>query len=282
MTGCCWPQPWIDPERPRRQSTDIRARVADGTVDLVRVTPLVHQLPLNHALYYPVYATCEELGIPVSINIGIPGPRVRSRCQDPVLLEDVLIDFPDLVVIGAHMGHPYEELLIEYMLKWPNLYLSNSAYLAKYMHPALVTFMGSRRGPGRVLFASDHPFLPMERALAAARALPVERRGHGRLPRRGRRPGSSTTPLVADLLHRSAAADGGGLPGPDGLPEPRRRHIDHLRPVGAGVEPPGPGPPGPRGGQGRPGGHLPRGRPDPRLDRGLQRRAQGRGGRRCR
>ena len=90
-----------------------------------------------------------------------------------MLLEDVLIDFPDLVVIGAHMGHPYEELLIEYMLKWPNLYLSNSAYLAKYMHPALVTFMGSRRGQGRVLFASDHPFLPMERALAAARALPL-------------------------------------------------------------------------------------------------------------
>jgi predicted TIM-barrel fold metal-dependent hydrolase len=134
---------------------------------------LVHQIPLNHALYYPVYATCEELGVPVSINVGIPGPRVRSRCQDPVLLEDVLIDFPDLVVIGAHMGHPYEELLIEYMLKWPNLFLSNSAYLAKYMHPALVKFMGSRRGQGRVLFASDHPFLPMERALAAARALPL-------------------------------------------------------------------------------------------------------------
>jgi uncharacterized protein len=161
------------PEQPRRQSTSIRSRAKDGTVDMVRVTPLVQQLPLNDALYYPVYATCEELGIPVSINIGIPGPRVRSRCQDPVLLEDVLIDFPDLVVIGAHMGHPYEELLIQYMLKWPTLYLSNSAYSAKYMHPALVTFMGSSRGSGRVLFASDHPFLPMDRALAAARALPL-------------------------------------------------------------------------------------------------------------
>ncbi len=161
------------PDRPRRQMLEVRARVADGTLDLVRVTPLVHQYPLNHALFYPIYATCEEHGVPVSINIGIPGPRVRSHCQDPVLLEDVLIDFPDLVVIGAHMGHPYEDLLIEYMLKWPNLYLSNSAYLARYMDPALVTFMGSRRGRGRVLFASDHPFLPMERALAAARALPL-------------------------------------------------------------------------------------------------------------
>ena len=162
------------PDRPRQQSMAVRRRAAEGTVDLVRVSPLVDQYPLNHALYYPVYTTCEELGLPVSINVGIPGPRVRSRCQDPLLLEDVLIDFPDLVVIGAHMGHPFEELLIEYMLKWPNLYLSNSAYLAKYMHPALIKFMGSRRGKGRVLFASDHPFLPMERALQAARSLALD------------------------------------------------------------------------------------------------------------
>jgi hypothetical protein len=162
------------PARPRQQAMAVRRRAAEGTVDLVRVSPLVDQYPLNHALYYPIYATCEELGLPVSINIGIPGPRVRSRCQDPVLLEDVLIDFPDLVVIGAHMGHPYEELLIEYMLKWPNLYLSNSAFLSRYMHPSLIKFMGSRRGKGRVLFASDHPFLPMERALEAARSLALD------------------------------------------------------------------------------------------------------------
>ena len=71
------------------------------------------------------------------------------------------------------MGHPYEGLLVQYMLKWPDLYLSNSAYLAKYMDPALVAFMGSSRGSDRLLFASDHPFLPMERATAAARALPL-------------------------------------------------------------------------------------------------------------
>ena len=65
-----------------------------------------------------MYQVCEELGIPVGINVGVPGPRVRSRVQHPELLEDVMIDFPDLVVIGAHMGHPYEELLMNYMRKW--------------------------------------------------------------------------------------------------------------------------------------------------------------------
>jgi predicted TIM-barrel fold metal-dependent hydrolase len=140
---------------------------------LVRVAPLVAQVPLNDKLYYPVYAECEEQRVPVAINVGIPGPRVRSGCQDPVLLEDVLIDFPDLVVIGAHMGHPYESLLMQYMMKWPNLYLSTTAYLAKYMDPALVAFMNSSRGIGRVLFGSDHPFLPLPRAIAEARALPL-------------------------------------------------------------------------------------------------------------
>ncbi len=140
---------------------------------MVRVTPLVEQYGLNHRLYYPVYATCAELGLPVSINVGIPGPQVRSSCQHPTLLEDVLIDFPELTVIGAHMGHPYEALLIQYMLKWPQLFLMTSAYLATYIDPALVKFMDSSRGRGRVWFASDHPVLPVNKALDAARALPL-------------------------------------------------------------------------------------------------------------
>jgi predicted TIM-barrel fold metal-dependent hydrolase len=161
------------PDRPARQSARLRALAQHPAVALVRVTPLVHQYPLNDKLYYPIYAACTELELPVSVNVGIPGPRVRSACQHPELLEDVLIDFKGLTVIGAHMGHPYEALLMQYMLKWPDLYLSNSAYLAKYMDPALVSFMGSKRGFGRVLFASDHPFLPMERAMDAARDLPL-------------------------------------------------------------------------------------------------------------
>ena len=167
------------PDRPVQQVRRLRALAEHPAVALVRITPLVQQYPLNDKLYYPVYTACAELGLPVSINVGIPGPRVRSACQDPHLLEDLLIDFKGLTVIGAHMGHPYEALLMQYMLKWPDLYLSNSAYLAKYMDPGLVSFMDSSRGMGRVLFASDHPFLPMERAVAAARDLPLSAEAAG-------------------------------------------------------------------------------------------------------
>jgi predicted TIM-barrel fold metal-dependent hydrolase len=163
--------------KPRLNCARVRELAAHDALALVRVTPLVEQYELNHRLYYPVYATCEELGIPVSINVGVPGPQVRSRCQDPVLLEDVLIDFPGLTIVGAHMGHPYEARLIQYMLKWPQLHLMTSAYLATYMDPALVRFMDSSRGRGRVWFASDHPVIPAKKALDAARALPLSEEG---------------------------------------------------------------------------------------------------------
>jgi len=160
-------------DRPLQQVARLRELAQHSAVSLVRVTPLVQQYPLNDKLYYPIYTACAELGLPVSINVGVPGPQVRSACQHPTLLEDVLIDFKGLTVIGAHMGHPYESLLIQYMLKWPDLFLSNSAYLAKYIDAALISFMDSSRGLGRVLYASDHPFLPMERATEAARDLPL-------------------------------------------------------------------------------------------------------------
>ena len=168
---------------------------------LVRITPLFHQYPLNDKLYYPVYTACAELGLPVSINVGIPGPRVRSACQHPSLLEDVLIDFKGVTVIGAHMGHPYEALLMQYMLKWPDLYLSTSAYLAKYMDPALVSFMDSsrRHGPGssrRTIPSSrwSGPWPPPGSA-AVRRGGPSLSRRHGRPsapPRLTRGPGSSS------------------------------------------------------------------------------------------
>lgn len=59
------------------------------------------------------------------------------------------------------------------MLKWLQLHLMTSAYLATYMDQALARFMDSSRGRGRALFASDHPVLPVGKAMAAARNLPL-------------------------------------------------------------------------------------------------------------
>jgi hypothetical protein len=164
----------VEPGRPTRNVSRIRDLAQHPRVAMVRVMPLATQVAIDDAKHYPVYSLCEELGLPVAINAGIPGPRVRSRVQHPELLEDVLIDFPDLTVIVAHMGHPYEELLMNYMRKWPNLYVSCTAYAPKYLDPNLVTFMGTSTYRGRVLWGSDDPWFPMDRSIGEARALPLD------------------------------------------------------------------------------------------------------------
>jgi uncharacterized protein len=147
---------------------------AHPLVVLFRVVPLLIQEPMNSRVFYPIYERCEALSLPVSINMGIPGPKVRAACQQAILVDDILIDFPDLVVIGAHMGHPWEDLLVRLMMKFENLYLCNSGYLAKYIQPEVVKFMNSSRGQGKLMFASDFPVLPFDRSLIEARRLPLK------------------------------------------------------------------------------------------------------------
>ena len=56
-------------------------------------------------------------------------------------------------------------------MKFPSLFLLTSGYLPKYFDPAVVRFMASSRGVGRILFASDHPGIPLPTAIAEARKL---------------------------------------------------------------------------------------------------------------
>ncbi|WP_067902960.1 amidohydrolase family protein [Nocardia vaccinii] len=149
----------------------------DPRVVCFRIVPLFTQEPINSRMHYPIYERCEALGIPVSINVGIPGPKVRGRCQDPMDLDDVCIDFPKLTIVASHMGHPWESLLIRLMMKYENLYLMNSAYLAKYMEPSVVSFMDSSRGRDRLLWASDFPMLSVEGSVKSARALDISDEG---------------------------------------------------------------------------------------------------------
>ena len=164
----------VDPSKPTRNATRIRELAQHPLLSMIRIAPLFTQVAIDDPKHYPVYQVCEELDLPVGINVGIPGPRVRSRVQHPELLEDVLIDFPELTIIGAHMGHPYEELLMNYMRKWDTLYLSCTAYAPRYFDPSLVAFMNSSRGRGRVLWGSDDPWFPMQRSIDEARALPLD------------------------------------------------------------------------------------------------------------
>lgn len=149
----------------------VRALAGDPRVAGVGVTPSLLGVDVNHAWLYPVYALCVERSLPVRINIGIIGPQLRSKHQHPLLLEEILVDFPDLTVIGAHVGQPWEKLVVRLLMKFPNMSVMTSAVMPQYLDPDMRKFMDSRRGRDRFMFASDWPVLDIKAAIDSARSL---------------------------------------------------------------------------------------------------------------
>jgi hypothetical protein len=107
----------------------------------------------------------------VSVNTGIPGPPMPAEPQRPLHLDEVCLFFPELVLIMAHGADPWWRQAIRLLLKYPKLYMMTSAYPPKYLSAELIQFM-TTRGSDTVLFATDFPFLPFDRAVESARALP--------------------------------------------------------------------------------------------------------------
>jgi predicted TIM-barrel fold metal-dependent hydrolase len=145
--------------------------VAKHALRLARVVPFLVNRPPNDKVYYPVYAKCIELDLPISVNTGIPGPPMPAEPQRPLYLDEVCLFYPELKLIMAHGADPWWGEAIRLLLKYPNLYLMTSAYAPKYLPAELIHFMNTR-GPHKVLFASDHPVLSFERCLREAAALP--------------------------------------------------------------------------------------------------------------
>ena len=121
------------------------------------------QVPIDDPKMYPVYATCVELGIPIFVCAGIPGPRVPFACQEVSRIDVVMFDFPDLVFVTRHGCEPWEDLAVKLMLKWPNLYYSTSAFAPKYYPKAIIDYANSR-GADKILYAGYFPMgLSLER-----------------------------------------------------------------------------------------------------------------------
>jgi predicted TIM-barrel fold metal-dependent hydrolase len=160
----------IDPRRLMKATRALEAIVRDQPVVLARIAPFAIDLPPSDRVYYPVYAKCVELSLPLTINTGIPGPPAPAACQDPLHLDRVCLDFPELRLVMAHGADPWWSVAIRLMLKYRNLFLKTSAYAPRYLPAELVHFMNTR-GQDKVIFASDHPALSMERAVKEARAL---------------------------------------------------------------------------------------------------------------
>ena len=133
----------------------------------------VPQVPVNDRAYYPIYAECVDLELPIIINAGVPGPRVRMMCQHVELFDDVCFDFPELRIVMRHGAEPWQALAVKLMLKWPGLHYMTSAFAPRY-YPAEIVDYANTRGVNKVMYAGYYPMgLSLDRIVAELRQLPL-------------------------------------------------------------------------------------------------------------
>jgi predicted TIM-barrel fold metal-dependent hydrolase len=117
---------------------------------------LCPQVPINDKKFYPLYAKCVELDIPICVCAGVPGPRVPMAVQDVALLDEVCWFFPDLRIVTRHGCEPWTELAVKLMLKWPNLYYSTSAFAPRHYPKAILDYANTR-GADKIMYAGYFP-----------------------------------------------------------------------------------------------------------------------------
>ena len=126
------------------------------------------ELPPNHRKYYPYYAKCSELGIPIMMQVGHNLVYSRKRrlpsVGKPIYLDQVAIDFPELKLIGIHIGIPWTEEMISMCWKHENVFTAGDAYAPKYWPESYVHYANSY-GQKKVLFGTDWPVIDPVRAV---------------------------------------------------------------------------------------------------------------------
>lgn len=125
-------------------------------------------LPPDHAKYYPFYAKCVELEIPYQLQVGqsmIYSPEHRTRSVGrPIALDGVACDFPELKLVGIHVGIPWTEEMIAMAWKHPNVFVGCDAHSPKYWPEGFVKFINSF-GQDKVIFGTDFPVLRFKRTV---------------------------------------------------------------------------------------------------------------------
>jgi predicted TIM-barrel fold metal-dependent hydrolase len=155
----------VDISRPRAAVRELRRCVRELGFRGVRVLPWLWELPPTHARFYPIYAECCELGIPFCTQVGHTGPLMPSEYGRPIpYVDQVAIDFPELVIVGGHIGYPWTEEMIAVATKHPNVYIDTSAYTVRRYPTALVDYLKGH-GRDKVLFGTNWPMVPPAKAL---------------------------------------------------------------------------------------------------------------------
>ena len=161
----------VDLRRPMEAVRELRRAVNELGFCALRMLPWLWDLPPDDRRYYPLYSACVELSIPFCLQVGHTGPMCPSEPGRPIpYLDRVALDFPELTIVGGHIGYPWTTEMTALATKYTNVYIDTSAYKPSRYPPELVQYM---RGHGRkkVLFGSNFPMIQPSACMAELEAL---------------------------------------------------------------------------------------------------------------
>lgn len=160
-----------DVRSPADAVREVRDRLGDERFVGVRIVPWLWEVPPTDRRFYPLYVACVEAGVPLCTQIGHTGPLRPSEPGRLIPhLEQVMLDFPDLVVVGGHVGFPWVDEVRSMTEKFENFFVDTSAYA---LHRLPSTFVDHLHGAGarRTMFGTNWPMLSPARCLRGLEAL---------------------------------------------------------------------------------------------------------------
>lgn len=163
-----------DLSKPMEAVRDLRRRVTHDSFIALRVVPWLWELPPTDRRYYPLYAACVDLGVPFCPQVGHTGPLRPSETGRPIpYIDQVALDFPELIIVCGHIGYPWTTEMIAVADKHPNVYIDTSAYTVRRYPSELVEYLKGR-GRTKVLFGTNYPMISPARALEHLDALGLD------------------------------------------------------------------------------------------------------------
>jgi hypothetical protein len=164
----------LDPTEGMRGVRELERAVREYGFIGAHFYPHWYELPADHAKWYPFYTKCCELDVPVQLQVGQsmvydPSYPLRSVGR-PITLDAVACDFPELKIIGIHVGIPWTDEMIAMAWKHANVFIGSDAHSPRYWPESFVRYIRSY-GQDKVIFGTDFPVLDFARTMAEIDAL---------------------------------------------------------------------------------------------------------------
>ncbi len=171
----------VDPAKGKMGVREARRLIEDYGVRGFKFHPSMQGFYPNDPKVYELYELLSAAGLPAlfhtgqtGVGAGMPGGMgVKLKYSNPIYLDDVAADFPDLTIIMAHPSFPWQDEALAIATHKPNCYIDLSGWSPKYFPQNLVQYSNSLLKE-RVLFGSDYPAITPERWISDFDQLPIK------------------------------------------------------------------------------------------------------------